>query len=77
MEKFMLIFQGPVPPDQSPEHMQKGMEKWMAWIDKLRQNDQYVAGDWAVSLLLMPKIITKLSGCVMIIPTLVMAALCR
>ena len=45
MEKFMLIFQGPVPTDQSPEHMQENMGKWMAWIDKLRKNDQYVAGE--------------------------------
>jgi hypothetical protein len=45
MEKFMLIFQGGMPPDQSPEQMQANMGKWMAWIDKLAKADQYVAGE--------------------------------
>ena len=45
MEKFMLIFQGGMPPDQGPEQMQANMSKWMAWIDKLRKKDQYVAGE--------------------------------
>ena len=45
MEKFMLIFQGPVPTEQSPEHMQEHMGKWMAWIDKLAKKEQYVSGE--------------------------------
>lgn len=45
MEKFMLIFQGGMPPDQSPEKMQVQMGKWMAWINKLASTDQYVAGE--------------------------------
>jgi len=45
MEKFMLIFQGPVHGQHSPDKMQENMGKWMAWIDKLTKNDQYVAGE--------------------------------
>ncbi|TMI70759.1 MAG: hypothetical protein E6H09_15110 [Bacteroidetes bacterium] len=45
MEKFMLIFQGPVHAGQSPEKMQENMGKWMAWIDKLRKSDRYLAGE--------------------------------
>lgn len=45
MEKFMLIFQGPLPPKMSPEQMQENMGKWMAWIDKLAKTDQYVSGE--------------------------------
>ena len=42
MEKFMLIFHGGINPNGSPEDMQANMGKWMAWIDKLAKNDQYV-----------------------------------
>ena len=45
MEKFMLIFQGGMSPASSPEQMQAQMGKWMAWIDKLRKKDQYIAGE--------------------------------
>ena|SRR6266480_1914683 len=46
MEKFMLIFHGAMPPeDTSPEEMQAQMGKWMAWIDKLTKKDQYVSGE--------------------------------
>jgi hypothetical protein len=45
MEKFMFIFEGTQPGNLSPEHMQEHMGKWMAWIDKLRKADQYVAGE--------------------------------
>ena len=45
MEKFMLIFQGGMHGNASPEQMQAQMGKWMAWIDKLAKNDQYVAGE--------------------------------
>ena len=45
MEKFMLIFQGGMSPDKSPELMQAQMGKWMAWIDKLRKSDRYLAGE--------------------------------
>src|SRR5215510_300502 len=45
MEKFMLIFHGGMPPDQSPEQMQENMVKWMAWVEKLQKAGQYVAGE--------------------------------
>jgi len=45
MEKFMLIFQGPLPPKMSPDQMQENMGKWMAWIDKLAKKEQYVSGE--------------------------------
>jgi hypothetical protein len=44
-EKFMLIFQGGMPSDQSPEEMQENMGKWMAWIEKLKSNGQYHSGE--------------------------------
>ncbi|MEI9945915.1 MAG: YciI family protein [Chitinophagaceae bacterium] len=45
MEKFMLIFHGGMPPNQSPEQMQENMGKWMAWIDKLNKDGRYAAGE--------------------------------
>ena len=45
MEKFMLIFHGGMPTDQSPEQMQVQMGKWMTWIENLRKTDQYVGGE--------------------------------
>jgi hypothetical protein len=45
MEKFMLIFQGGMSPDKSPELMQAQMGKWMAWIDKLNSTGKYIAGE--------------------------------
>ena len=45
MEKFMLIFHGGTSLAPSPEAMQEHMGKWMAWIEKLRQTDQYLAGE--------------------------------
>ncbi|MBS1607297.1 MAG: hypothetical protein JSS70_00650 [Bacteroidetes bacterium] len=45
MEKFMLIFQGPLPPKMSPEEMQANMGLWMTWIDKLAKSGKYVSGE--------------------------------
>ena len=45
MEKFMLIFHGGQAGNASPEQMQAGMGKWMAWIDKLAKANQYVSGE--------------------------------
>ncbi len=41
----MLIFQGGMPSDLSPEQMQANMGKWMAWIDKLAKENKYVGGE--------------------------------
>ena len=43
MEKFMLIFQGGIKFDSSPEELQANMGKWMAWVDKLNQEGKYVS----------------------------------
>ena len=45
MEKFMLIFQGGIKLDSSPEQLQANMEKWMAWVDRLNQEGKYVSGE--------------------------------
>ena len=59
MEKFMLIFQGSMSRNESPEQFQKIMEKWMAWIKKLRNSEQYVSGE---PLLPGGKLILKKGG---------------
>lgn len=45
MEKFMFIFHGGMQHDASPEEMQANMGKWMAWVEKLTKNGQYVSGE--------------------------------
>jgi hypothetical protein len=45
MEKFMFIFHGAAPGQQSPEQMQAQMGKWMAWVDKLSKEGKYVSGE--------------------------------
>ena len=50
MEQFMLIFRGASNPNDNnyyggPESMQAQMEKWFAWIEKLRKSGQYVSGE--------------------------------
>jgi hypothetical protein len=48
MEKFMLIFHGGsdvAPEMKSPEAMQKHMQKWFAWIEKLQKEGRYDSGE--------------------------------
>jgi hypothetical protein len=48
MEKFMLIFHGGsdvAPEMKSPEAMQKHMQKWFAWIEKLQKEGRYEGGE--------------------------------
>lgn len=45
MEKFMLIFHGGIKQDASPEDLQANMGKWMAWVEKLNKEGQYVSGE--------------------------------
>lgn len=48
MEKFMLIFHGgsDVSPEmKSPEAMQKHMQKWFAWVEKLQKEGRYDSGE--------------------------------
>jgi hypothetical protein len=45
MEKFMLIFQGGIKQDASPQELQENMGKWMEWIEKLSKEGKYVSGE--------------------------------
>jgi hypothetical protein len=45
MEKYMLIFLGGDPSHLSPEAQQAHMGKWFAWVEKLRKEQRYVAGE--------------------------------
>src|SRR5262245_17821025 len=44
MSNFMYLFRGGQTPT-SPEAMQAQMQKWMTWIEKLRQDGKYIDGD--------------------------------
>lgn len=41
----MLIFQGGIKQDASPEALQANMGKWMAWVEKLNKEGRYVSGE--------------------------------
>jgi hypothetical protein len=47
MEKFMYLFveNGMPASTPSPDQMQAEMQKWFAWIDKLKAEDRYVGGE--------------------------------
>lgn len=48
MEKFMLIFHGGsdvAPEMRAPEAMQAHMQKWFAWVEKLKKEGRYVSGE--------------------------------
>jgi hypothetical protein len=46
MSNFMFLFRGgQTQPTTSPEAMQAQMQKWMNWIQKLRDDGKYIAGD--------------------------------
>ena len=45
MEKFMLIFQGGINQDASPQDLQSNMGKWMQWVEKLQKEGKYVSGE--------------------------------
>lgn len=44
MEKFMYLFRGGMP-TESPEVMQANMQEWLDWVDKLRKEGKYLAGE--------------------------------
>jgi hypothetical protein len=44
MSNFMFVFRGGETPT-SPEAMQAQMQKWMTWIQRLRDQGKYIAGD--------------------------------
>lgn len=47
MEKFMYIFIDSELPATapSPEQMQASMQKWFAWIEKLKKENRYLSGE--------------------------------
>lgn len=48
MEKFMFIFHGGsgvAPEMHAPEAMQAHMQKWFAWVEKLRKEGRYLGGE--------------------------------
>ena len=45
MEKYMFIFFGGDPSHLSPEAQQAHMGKWFEWVEKLRNEKRYVAGE--------------------------------
>lgn len=47
MKEFMLIFKGPPYDhfDLSPEEIQESMNKWFAWVEKLKQQEKYISGE--------------------------------
>jgi hypothetical protein len=47
MEKFMLIFSGGLDPAQlsSPQAMEASMQEWFSWIEKLKSEGRYEAGE--------------------------------
>jgi hypothetical protein len=45
MEKYMFIFFGGDTSQMSPEAQQAHMEKWFAWVSKLRNEKRYEAGE--------------------------------
>jgi hypothetical protein len=45
MEKYMFIFIGGDPSHLSAEAQQAHMQKWFAWVEKLRKDGRYVAGE--------------------------------
>jgi hypothetical protein len=44
MEKFALLFRGGLT-SESPEVMQKHMQKWLMWVEKLKKEGKYLAGE--------------------------------
>jgi hypothetical protein len=45
MSNFIYIFRGGQTPDASPERMQAQMQKWMNWIQRLKEQGTYVTGE--------------------------------
>jgi hypothetical protein len=45
MPNFLYIFRGGAMSRQSPQELQQQMQKWGAWIQQLRQDGHFKAGD--------------------------------
>ncbi len=45
MSNFIYIFRGGQTPNASPEAMQAQMQKWMNWIQRLKEKGTYITGE--------------------------------
>lgn len=45
MEKYMFLFRGGDVSHLSPNEQQAQMQKWFAWVDKLKSQNRYLAGE--------------------------------
>jgi hypothetical protein len=45
MEKYMFLFRGGDVSKLSPQQQQAQMGKWLAWVEKLTKQNQYVSGE--------------------------------
>ncbi|MEO7992182.1 MAG: YciI family protein [Chryseolinea sp.] len=45
MEKYMFLFKGGEASTLSPDMQQAQMQKWLAWVEKLRKEDRYLSGE--------------------------------
>ena len=45
MAEYLYLFRGGELPNNSPEHMQRHMEQWRAWIGALAKQGKFKAGD--------------------------------
>lgn len=45
MKKYMFLFLGGDPSHLSPEMQQAHMQKWFAWVEQLKNEKRYVAGE--------------------------------
>lgn len=43
---YMFVFRYPVDlPDRTPEQMQQSFQKWMTWIEQMKNAGHYIAGE--------------------------------
>jgi hypothetical protein len=45
MEKYMFLFRGGDVSNLSPQQQEAQMGKWLAWVEKLTKQNQYVSGE--------------------------------
>lgn len=45
MEKYMLLFRGGDVSHLSVQQQESQMGKWLAWVDKLKKENRYLAGE--------------------------------
>jgi hypothetical protein len=45
MEKYMFLFRGGDVSKLSPKDQEAQMQKWLTWVEKLRKENRYLAGE--------------------------------